>query len=91
MSEPYTERLNHQLMSLSLLASLAPDNHGVSIPINMTFLDTQELSKPYPTIRKQTDDALIPDIVCLFNQVLHLLLRQTRQYYLLHLGQVNRI
>ena len=55
----------------------------------MAFFEIQELIQPYPTIRKQTDDALVPDIICLLNQILHLLMRQTRQYYPGHLRRVN--
>ncbi len=55
----------------------------------MRGFDVEELIQPYPTIRKQADDALIPNVICLLNEIRYLLMRQTRQYYLGHLRRVN--
>ena len=55
----------------------------------MAFFEIQKLIQPYPAIRKQTDDALIPNVVRLFNEICYLLTRQTGQYYPGHLRRVN--
>ncbi len=55
----------------------------------MAFFEIQKLIQPYPTVRKQTDDALIPYILQLLNKIRYLLMRQTRQYYPGHLRRVN--
>ena len=55
----------------------------------MAFFDIQKLIQSYPAIRKQADDALVPNVIRLFNQVLYLLVRQAGQYYPGHLRRVN--
>ena len=55
----------------------------------MRGFDVEELIQPYPTVRKQTDDALVPYALRLLNQIRYLLTRQTRQYYPGHLRRVN--
>ena len=74
---------------LSLLASLAPYHDCVALPIDMCGFDVEELIQPYPTIRKQTDDALVPNVVRLFNEILYLLTVQAGQYYPGHLRRIN--
>lgn len=55
----------------------------------MRGFDVEEFIEPYPTISKQADDALVPYALRLFNEILYLLIRQTRQYYSGHLRRVN--
>ena len=55
----------------------------------MAFFEIQKLIQPYPTVRKQADDALVPYALRLLNQILYLLMRQARQYYPGHLRRVN--
>jgi len=55
----------------------------------MRGFDIQKLIQPYLAVSKQTDDALIPDIICLLTEIRYLLTGQTRQYYPGHLRRVN--
>ncbi len=55
----------------------------------MRGFEIQKLIQPYPTVRKQADDALVPNVVRLFNEIRHLLTGQTGQYYPGHLRRVN--
>ena len=55
----------------------------------MRGFDIEELIQPYTAVRKQADDALVPNIIHLLNEIRYLLMRQTRQYYPGHLRRVN--
>ena len=55
----------------------------------MRGFDVEKFIEPYPTISKQTDDALIPNVICLLNQIIYLLTGQAGQYYPGHLRRVN--
>jgi len=55
----------------------------------MRGFDIQKLIQPYPAICKQADDALVPNVICLLNQIRHLLTGQAGQYYPGHLRWVN--
>jgi len=52
------------------------------------------LVEPHSAVSKQADDSLISQIISMFNEILHLLWSQARQYHLSHLGRVysgNRV
>jgi len=55
----------------------------------MRGFDVEELIEPYPAIRKQADDALIPYALRLLNEILYLFTGQAGQYYPGHLRRVN--